>query len=340
LPFVLALAACWMSAGPLAALDLHEVRAPNDFTPDYVTAVAWARLGKFGQPLPAVLGRATADDYAESIGARRLENLLGPYYVHPPTALLVMLPLVPFRYSTAVILWQLASVTLLGLLAWLLAPICVEAGLRVPVPLLFLLLLLWPPTMTNLELGQWAPLLAVTLAAGHRAWARGETRRGATWMAVATAIKLSPAVLLLPVGLADRRAALRFCGVVLALCLLAFPMGGVHAWAALLRESGGNTVAWQTWWHNMLSLNGLVARQFGPGRFARPLLAAPALGHALLVGASAVLVGVASSPWRAGAQGPIASATAARWRSGTCSSWCSTRSAGPSMRCFCCCRWR
>jgi len=49
------------------------------------------------------------------------------------------------------------------------APIAVEAGLAIPAPLLFLLLLLWPPMLTNLEFGQWSPLLAVTIAAGHRA---------------------------------------------------------------------------------------------------------------------------------------------------------------------------
>ncbi|HVV52850.1 MAG TPA: glycosyltransferase family 87 protein [Polyangia bacterium] len=292
--FVIALVACWISAGALPLVDmLHDVRAPNDFTPDYVTAVAWARLGRCGRPLPSVLDRATADDYARSIGARRLENLLGPYYVHPPTALLATLPLAPLPYPIAAAIWQLASVGLVGLLAWMLAPIAAEGGLSIPRPLLFLLLLLWPPMLTNLELGQWSPLLAVTLAAGHRDWERGERRRGATWMAVATAIKLSPAVLLLPIGLRDRRAARRFCAVVLALVLLALPMGGLAAWRALLRESGGNTVAWQTWWHNVLSLNGLAARLFGPGRFARPLLAAPSVGRALLLAAEAALVGVA-----------------------------------------------
>lgn len=77
-------------------------------------------------------------------------------------------------------------------------------------------------------------------------------------------------------------------------CLLALPLGGLHAWEALLRESGGNTVAWQTWWHNLLSVNGLTARLFGPGRFARPLLAAPAAGHALLLAVEAGLVGLAT----------------------------------------------
>jgi len=289
--FVVALVACWISAGlvPLVVM-LREVRAPNDFTPDYVTAVAWSHLGRFGAPLPSVLAPATADDYAQSVGARRLESLLGPYYVHPPTAL----PLVPFRYPVAVAIWQLASVALIALLAWLLAPIAAEASLAIRTPLLFVLLLLWPPMLTNLQLGQWSPLLAVTLAAGHRAWERGARRRGAGWMATATAIKLSPAVLLLPIALSDRRAAVRFCWVVLAFGLLAFPLGGLAAWQALLRESGGNVVAWRASWHNVLSVNGLVARLFRSGSFIGPLGAAPAVGRVLLLAVETALVGVAA----------------------------------------------
>jgi hypothetical protein len=294
LTFVVMLATCWLSAGRLPLIDtLHDLRHPNDFTPDYVTAVAWARLGRWGAPLPSVLGRETADDYAQSIGARRLENLLGPYYVHPPTALLPMLPLVPLPYPVAAAIWQALSIALLALLTWMLAPIAAEAGLAVPTPLLFLLLLVWPPMLTNLELGQWSPLLAVTIAAGHRAWERGAARRGATFMAVATAIKLTPLILFPYVYLRDRRAAWQFVRVLLGLCLLAFPLGGWHAWRALFRESAGNSLAWQTWWHNTLAVNGLTSRLFGPGRFARPLLAAPLLGRTLLIVSQAALVGAA-----------------------------------------------
>jgi len=294
LTFIIMLATCWLSAGRLPLVDtLHDLRHPNDFTPDYVTAVAWARLGRWGAPLPAVLGRATADAYAESIGARRLENLLGPYYVHPPTALLPMLPLVPLPYPAAAALWQALSIALLALLTRMLVPIAVEAGLVIPAPLLFLLLLAWPPMLTNLELGQWSPLLAVTIAAGHRAWERGATRRGATFMAIATAIKLTPLILFPYVFLRDRQAAWRFVWVLFGVCLLAFPLGGLSAWEALFRESAGNTVAWQTWWHNTLAVNGLVSRLFGPGRFARPLLAAPLLGRTLLLVSQAALVGTA-----------------------------------------------
>jgi len=304
LTFVVMLATCWLSAGRLPLVDmLHDLWQPNDFTPDYVTAVAWTRLGSWGAPLPEVLGQATADDYAQSIGARRLDNLLGPYYVHPPTALLAMLPLVPFSYPVAAAIWQALSIAALALLAAILASIAVEGGLVVPPPLLFLLLLVWPPMLTNLELGQWSPLLAVTIAAGHRAWERGATRRGATFMAIASALKLTPLILFPYVYLRDRRAAWRFAWVLFGAFLLAFPLGGLRAWEALFRESAGNTVAWQTWWHNTLSLNGLVSRLFGPGRFARPLLAAQRVGRALLMVSQAALVGTAIWATRAAHRG-------------------------------------
>ena len=79
--------------------------------------------------------------------------------------------------------------------------------------------------------------------------------------------------------------------MLLGVCLLAFPLGGLHAWRALFRESAGNALAWQTWWHNTLAVNGLTSRLFGPGRFARPLLASPSVGRMLLLVSQAALVG-------------------------------------------------
>lgn len=285
---------CWLSAGA-APIQGAATRVlwPNDFTPDYVTAVAWIRTGRAWQGWPAVLDRATANDYAQSLHARGV-RLLGPYYVHPPPALLIVLPLAAFSYSTAVVLWLALSLALLALLAILLGPLSAEAGLPLRPPLLFLLLLFWPPVLTNLQLGQWSIILAVALAAGHRAWERGDHRRGAGWMGVAAALKLTPLLLLPFLFLRDRRAALRFVLVFAGLCLLALPLGGPTAWVALLRESGPNTVAWQTYWHNTLSLNGLWSRLFAGGEFAHPLVAAPSVARALVLVSALSLLGIAA----------------------------------------------
>ena len=114
--FVIALVGCWVSAGVLPLVDtLHDLRAPNDFTPDYVTAVAWVRLGKCGQPLPSVLGRATADDYAQSIGARRLENLPAPTTCTRRRAARRCCRWCRFAIQWPAAIWQLTSVALIGI---------------------------------------------------------------------------------------------------------------------------------------------------------------------------------------------------------------------------------
>jgi alpha-1,2-mannosyltransferase len=292
--FAVGLALCWLSAGsePLWRAASRVLR-PNDFTPDYVTAVAWLRQGRAWHGWPAVLERATANGYAQSLGARAV-RLLGPYYVHPPTALLIVLPLAAFGYATAMVLWLALSLTLLALLALLLQPLAVEAGLPLRPPLLFLLLLLWPPVLTNLQLGQWSIVLAVALAAGHRAWERGDHRRGAGWMGLAAALKLTPLVLLPFLFLRDRRAALRFGLVFGGLSLLALPLGGPTAWVALLRTSGPNAAAWQTYWHNTLSPTGLWSRLLVGGEFAQPVTAAPLVARALVLVSASSLLAIAA----------------------------------------------
>src|SRR6185312_14694591 len=90
--WVLAIALCWLSAGPLPYREaFHALPMPNDFTPDYVVAATWLKEGRCGHPWPAVLDRATANDHARRLGAPRI-LLLGPYYTHPPPALAPIVP--------------------------------------------------------------------------------------------------------------------------------------------------------------------------------------------------------------------------------------------------------
>lgn len=293
------LATAWLSAGPLPLIQAWtEAGRPNDFTADYVTALAWVREGRIGRPLPGVLDRKTANHYALSVGARAIP-LLGPYYVHPPTALPALLPFTLLPYRAAAVAWAAVSVALLAVLAVLLAPLLAETGLRIHPAVLCLLLLLWPPVLTNFELGQWSIALATAMALAHHHWERGRTRRGAGWLAVATAIKLTPVMAFPFVASRDRRAALWFALVLAALVLAALPMGGVHLWLSLVRESGPNAANWQTFWHNGLSFNGLWSRLLVGGRFARPIVTAPGVARALVVLCDLTVLGVALAATRA-----------------------------------------
>jgi hypothetical protein len=275
--FVGALLLCWASAGaqPFVA-TWRAARTPGDFTHDYVRAALWLRQGQWGRFPLIDLPRGNAG--AASLGAPAVPTV-GAFYVHPPPALLPFLPLGALPYATAVAIWQGVSVALLAFLAWLLSPLAAEAGIVLPAPLLFALLLGWPPTLANFQVGQWSVILAVALAAGHRAWERGQRRRAGICWGLAAALKLTPLALLPPALLRDRRAAVGFVAALLALVLLVLPVAGLEGWQAFAAAAGPNAAGYQTWTHNSLSINGLVARLLEGGAYARPLLVAPLLAR-------------------------------------------------------------
>ena len=275
--FIAALVLCWASASDQPFVTAwRSARAPADFTHDYVRAALWLRQGRWGHfPLVDLPGGNAG---AADLGAPPVPTV-GAFYVHPPPALLPFLPLGALPYPTAVAIWQAATIGLLVCLAWLLAPLAAEAGISLPAPLLFVLLLAWPPTLANIQVGQWSVLLAVALAVGHRAWERGDPRRAGVWWGLAAALKLTPLALLPPALLRDRRAAYGFAAALLALVILALPVAGFEGWQAFAAAAGPNATGYQTWTHNTLSINGLVARLLEGGAYARPLLVAPRLAR-------------------------------------------------------------
>ena len=275
--FVAALVLCWASASAQPFVTAwRAARAPADFTHDYVRAALWLRQGRWGHfPLVDLPGGNAG---AADLGAPPVPTV-GAFYVHPPPALLPFLPLAALPYPTAVAIWQAATIGLLACLAWLLAPLAAEAGISLPAPLLFWLLLAWPPTLANIQVGQWSVILAVALAVGHRAWERGDRRRAGVWWGLGAALKLTPLALLPPALLRDRRAACGFAAALLALVILALPVAGFEGWQAFAAAAGPNATGYQTWTHNSLSINGLVARLLEGGAYARPLLVAPRLAR-------------------------------------------------------------
>ena len=138
------------------------------------------------------------------------------------------------------------------------------------------------------------------MALAFRAWDQSRRASGAAWLAAATALKLSPAMMLPFVYRRDRRAAAVFASVFAAAVLTAFPLGGgLDAWMAFRRDAGLNVESWQTWWHNTLSINGLASRLFVGSRFVTPLAHAPGVARALVLGSAAVLVALAFvATWR------------------------------------------
>ena len=162
------MAAAWVSAGATPLLRAAEgAPAPNDFTPDYVAAYAWLHGGPRGPAAAAVLDGEAGNAYGLSIGAPPV-LLLAAYYVHPPTAFLTLMPLVPLGYRGAALGWLLLSVASLGALTVLLLSAAGRRANARAAAALFMLLLLWPPMLTNIQRGQWS----ILSGGDHRRWVR------------------------------------------------------------------------------------------------------------------------------------------------------------------------
>src|SRR6185437_13636993 len=276
--------AAWLSAGatPFVRAAL-SAPAPNDFTPDYVAAHAWLHGGPGGPGAAAVLDGAAGNVYGTSIGAPPV-YLLDAYYVHPPTAFLMLMPLVPLGYRGAALGWLLLTIAATGALAALLLAAAGRGGRGPQAGVIFPLLLLWPPLLSNIQLGQSSIFLAVLIAAGYAAWASGRQRSSGGWFGGAIALKLTPILLLPFLALRGRRALLSLGVTVAAAAALSLAAGQLDAWRLFFARSAHNVGTWQTYHDNTLSLGGLLARLFVGGRFAQPLVVVPALARALQVG--------------------------------------------------------
>ena len=109
-----------------------------------------------------------------------------PFFPHPPFSLLVTFPFAFMSFQTAALSWFGASIALLFVLAVLIrdAPLPASQNRsRIGIGMLWMLLLLWPPVLYNLEKGQWSILLAVLLAISWRYLAVGRLGPGAVWAA-------------------------------------------------------------------------------------------------------------------------------------------------------------
>jgi len=295
---VLGLTAAWISAGGQPFADaITGAREPVDFARDYLAAYVRVHQGRGAAP--AGEGGNTT---AAAIGVPRVELLGGPYYVHPPAAQLLVLPLVPLGFRGAALAWLALSLIALGALAVMLVSIATGAERPWPrhVAMAFGLMVLWPPVLHNLAKGQWSIILAALVAAGWRALGRGRPRAAGAWLGLAASLKATPLLLLGFLVWRHRRAAAVMAATVIAAGLASVAVSGVEPWRTWLRTAGPNVLAWQTWTANTVSLNGLFARLLTSSAFARPLLDAPWLARALAGAVAVLLVAAASlACWRA-----------------------------------------
>jgi hypothetical protein len=288
-----AVAACWLSAGPAPLADVIAVRGARtsgDFIRDYVTARA--RL-EDGPGAPAEGERA--NDRAARLGAARVLLLGGPYYLRPPPALLAVLPIAWLPWHAAARVWLALSfvaliwlaISLLGLWAPGRRP---RAGW---VALLTAALALWPPALHCLEKGQWSIWMAALLAAGYRALERERPRRAGALFAVAAAVKATPIVLIGLLLARSRRAAGAMLATLAGIVLLALAVGGLAPWRAFVVDTPRDVAAWATWLANTASMQGVYARLFTYGPFTRPAVLAPLASRAAFAVTAIVLLAAA-----------------------------------------------
>ncbi|HTA19157.1 MAG TPA: glycosyltransferase family 87 protein, partial [Polyangia bacterium] len=266
---------------------------PTDFARDYVSVRAQARADV-----------EAGNDYAVTLGAPAVELLDAPYYAHPPTALLALLPLAPLGFHAAARAWLCVSLLALGGLAFMLSGV-VAPGRSPGVALAtFALLALWPPVLHDLAKGQWSILLAALIAAGWRALDQGRARAAGLWLGLAAALKVTPLLLLAYLWLRRRRAAWAMMSTIAALAALSIARFGLAPWRAWVTQARPNVLAWQTWIPNTASIDGAVARLFTTSAFCRPLLDAPALAQALTLALAALILGATAAATRVAAPPP------------------------------------
>jgi hypothetical protein len=268
-----AIAACWLSAGAAPLVDaVRGVSDPGDFARDYVTARARLEDGR----TPPIDG-AAANDRAERWGVPRVVLLGGPYYLHPPPALLAVLPLARMPWHVAA---GLVAALSLGALAWLARSLLAistpgQRPRRAHVAWLACALALWPPSLHALEKGQWSIGLAALLAAGTRALGDRKASRAGTMFGLAAALKATPVVIIGMLLGRSRRAAGVMAATLVAATLAALAVGGAATYRAFVLDTPRDVLAWSTWLANTASLRGVLARLLQSGPFSRPIVEAP-----------------------------------------------------------------
>ncbi|HXJ18608.1 MAG TPA: glycosyltransferase family 87 protein [Polyangia bacterium] len=304
---IVAVAACWLCAGLAPFRDAAAgVAAPADFARDYVAARARLENGPGAPPRGEEGNRL-----AERLGAPRVELLGAPYFIHPPTATLVTLPFAFLPWPMAAAAWAVIAAIAL---VWLAGSLLAIAGRDRSAGVMLgtaILLALWPPTLYCLEKGQWSLWLAALMAAGFRAFESGRSRRAGVLFGVAAALKVTPLLMLPLFARRDRRAALAMLATLAGALLVALVVVGPAALGAFLAGSGANSRAWAPWVGNTASLAGVYARLTSDTRFARPLVAAPALGQAAFAVTAIVALGGAAWTTLRGDEDPRARGRAA-----------------------------
>jgi hypothetical protein len=283
-------AAAATSAGRLPYLFANAgARLPADFGRDFVAASVRLAHGRVYDPAPDLARQQHA-----LLGLTE-GGVAGPFYAHTPAAALVVMPLVPLGFRIAALVWFVLTLGLAAVLAMVLADVLAEKPNRraALTAVAFVLLLLWPPVLYNIEKGQWSLMFAALMALCWRALASDRPGRAGAWIGLASMFKLSPAAVLPYFLLRRPRAALALVVTAGALALGSVAVIGVEPWRAFFRQAPANIAFWEDRLENLVSVTSLTTRLLAEGRHATPLFDVPMTARLLSGVITVVLVGVA-----------------------------------------------
>lgn len=298
----------WVFAalGLVALVILLSGRDPWRYTveglvapPDLAQDVAAARVfASDRNPYEVGIARAHADLLNVS------EDKGYTHFPHPPLLFLLMLPIADFTLRHSAVLWFSLSLSLLFLLAVILAEAQphLSRGTHHPKPAtvlaFYVALLAWPPVLYNLGKGQWSILVALLLALSWHFYARGQHRIAGAYVGLASAVKLFPALLALYLLLRAPRAAIWMTALVIAAVAVPLVWMGPNTVQAFMHQSQSNVAYWETFPAVTNSLHGAIARVMVGGQWARPLVHAPVMARVLGVLSALVLIMVVTKATR------------------------------------------
>jgi alpha-1,2-mannosyltransferase len=284
--------ACWLSSGSTPFIEaVNGTPVPADWVRDYV--IARARLEDGRQAAPPMGDEA--NERGARYGAPRVVLLAAPYYIHPPPAIVAVLPFARLPWRTAALAWAAGSLVALVWLAFSLLRIWTPDASPQPsrVTLLTLALAVWPPTLYCFEKGQWSIWLAALLAAGWTSLEARRAGRAGSLFGVAAALKITPMVVIGHLLFRSRRAATALLVTAGGIALVALAVIGPTAWYNFGKGASTNEVEWAPWLPNTASLNGIYARLLTSNPFSRPIDVAPGLARGAFAATALVLLAVA-----------------------------------------------
>jgi hypothetical protein len=272
-------AVVWQGRGLLC-----DLRPPGDVVVDFYQEWASARNLLCGAPIYEPQ-RASSQRYLGCAPEGEAHFFL-EINAHPPTTVLLGLPLARLDYRTAVLVWNLISLAALAASAWLVAR---QLELRLYpwtiLPAIVFFMLCWP-LRSHVAQGQ---LMMVLLLSISGAWAADRSGReilAGALIGAATVLKLFPALLFLHFVFRQRwRAVAAGLASIVVLTAATAAVLGPFVYATYFRDVPPFVAEWRSAWNNA-SLAGLWSKLFEPGTKGSgvvPLVYNPTLARMLVV---------------------------------------------------------